>query len=173
MKNFPVIDKNTEREYWISRSIAVVVFVFAKDTFGETYILAEQRGAGTPDPEYVGKYCVPCGYLDYDETIVQAAQRELNEETGLTIPTSDFKLVNINDLPESDKRQNVTFRYIVNSNILVEDLSKLFTTKNSEKDEVSSIKFIELKDIDNYEWAFNHQKLIKEISLKKEKTATL
>ena len=79
MKNFPVIDKNTEREYWISRSIAVVVFVFAKDVFGETYILAEQRGKGTPDPEYVGKYCVPCGYLDFDETCAQAAQRELIE----------------------------------------------------------------------------------------------
>ena len=95
------------------------------------------------------------------------------EETGLTIPTSDFKLVNINDLPESDKRQNVTFRYIVNSNIPVEDLCKLFTTKNSEKDEVGSIKFIQLNNINNYEWAFNHQELIKEISLKKEKTATL
>ena len=173
MKNFPVIDKNTEREYWISRSIAVVVFVFAKDVFGETYILAEQRGKGTPDPEYVGKYCVPCGYLDFDETCAQAAQRELIEETGLNFPIKDFKLVSINDIPGSDKRQNVTFRYVINSNVPVEDLCKLFTTKNSEKDEVESIKFIKLSNIDNYEWAFNHQKLIKEISLKKEKTAAL
>ena len=173
MKNFPVIDKNTGREYWISRSIAVVVFVFAKDIYGETYILAEQRGIGTPDPEYIGKYCVPCGYLDYDETIVQAAQRELMEETGLNFPTTDFKLLNINDLPKSDKRQNVTFRYIVNSNVPIEDLSKLFTTKNSEKNEVESIKFIKLNKIDDYEWAFNHQELIKEISFKKEKAATL
>lgn len=173
MKNFPVIDKNTEREYWISRSIAVVVFVFAKDVLGETYILAEQRGKGTPDPEYVGKYCVPCGYLDFDETCAQAAQRELIEETGLNFPIKDFKLVSINDIPESDKKQNVTFRYIINSNVPVEDLCKLFTTKNSEKDEVESIKFIKLSNINNYEWAFNHQELIKEISLKKEKTTTL
>ena len=172
MKNYCIID-NEGREHWISRSIAVVVFVFAKDIYGDTYILAEQRGKGTPDPEYVGKYCVPCGYLDYDETIVQAAQRELMEETGLNLPTLDFKLVNINDIPESDKRQNITFRYIVNLDVPIEDLSKLFTTKNSEKDEVESIKFIKLFNIDNYEWAFNHQELIKEISLKKEKTATL
>ena len=173
MKNFPVIDKNTEREYWISRSIAVVVFVFAKDVFGETYILAEQRGKGTPDPEYVGKYCVPCGYLDFDETCAQAAQRELIEETGLNFPVKDFKLVSINDIPESDKRQNVTFRYVINSNVPVENLCKLFTTKNSERDEVESIKFIQLSNINNYEWAFSHQELIKEISLKKEKAATL
>ena len=172
MKNYCIID-NEGREHWISRSIAVVVFLFAKDIYGDLYILAEQRGKGTPDPEYVGKYCVPCGYLDYDETIVQAAQRELMEETGLNLPTSDFKLLNFNDIPESDKRQNVTFRYIVNSNVPIEDLSKLFTTKNSEKNEVESIKFISLTNIDNYEWAFNHQELIKEISLKKEKTATL
>lgn len=172
MKNYCIID-NEGREHWISRSIAVVVFLFAKDIFNQEYILAEQRGKGTPDPEYVGKYCVPCGYLDYDETIVQAAQRELMEETGLNLPTSDFKLVNFNDIPESDKRQNVTFRYIINSNVPVEDLSKLFTTKNSEKNEVESIKFISLTNINNYEWAFNHQELIKEISLKKEKAATL
>ena len=172
MKNYCIID-NEEREHWISRSIAVVVFVFAKDIYGDTYILAEQRGKRTPDPEYVGKYCVPCGYLDYDETIVQAAQRELMEETGLNLPTLDFKLVNINDIPESDKRQNITFRYVVNLDVPIEDLSKLFTTKNSEKDEVESIKFIKLSNINNYEWAFNHQELIKEISLKKEKAATL
>ena len=172
MKNYCIID-NEGREHWISRSIAVVVFLFAKDIFNQEYILAEQRGVGTPDPEYVGKYCVPCGYLDYDETIVQAAQRELMEETGLNLPTSDFKLVNINDIPESDKRQNITFRYIVNLDVPIEDLSKLFTTKNSEKNEVESIKFIKLNKIDDYEWAFNHQELIKEISFKKEKATAL
>lgn len=172
MKNYCIID-NEGREHWISRSIAVVVFVFAKDIYGDSYVLAVQRGKGTPDPEYVGAYCVPCGYLDYDETIAQAAQRELMEETGLNLPISDFKLLNFNDIPESDKRQNVTFRYIVNSNVPVEDLSKLFTTKNSEKDEVGSIKFISLININNYEWAFNHQELIKEISLKKEKATAL
>ena len=173
MKNFPVIDKATGREHWISRSIAAVVCIIAKDKSGDEYVLAVQRGKGTPDPEYVGTYCMPCGYLDFDETCAQAAQRELIEETGLNFPIKDFKLVSINDIPESDKRQNVTFRYVINSNVPVEDLCKLFTTKNSEKDEVESIKFIKLSNIDNYEWAFNHQKLIKEISLKKEKAATL
>ena len=101
MKNFPIIDKETGREYWISRSIAVVVAVFTKNS-----VLVVQRGTGTPDPEYVGRYCLPCGYLDYDESCAQAAQRELMEETGLNLPLSDFKLVNVNDNPTSDKRQN-------------------------------------------------------------------
>ena len=39
----------------------------------------------------------------------------------------------------------------------------MFTTKNSEKDEVSGIRFIKLSNIELYEWAFNHETLIKEI----------
>ena len=163
MKNFPVIDKATGREHWISRSIAAVVCVIAKDKSGDEYVLAVQRGKGTPDPEYVGKYCMPCGYLDYDETVAQAAQREVKEETGLTFPVTDFKLVTINDNPFDDKRQNVTFRYLVKSDILVNELELMFTTKNSEKDEVSGIRFIKLSNIELYEWAFNHETLIKEI----------
>ena len=167
MKNFPVIDKATGREHWISRSIAAVVCIIAKDKSGDEYVLAVQRGKGTPDPEYVGKYCMPCGYLDYDETVAQAAQREVKEETGLTFPVSDFKLVTINDNPFDDKRQNVTFRYLVKSDVLVNELELMFTTKNSEKDEVSGIRFIKLSNIELYEWAFNHETLIKEITAKK------
>ena len=160
MKNFPIIDKNTGREYWISRSVCVLTIVKAFDIHGEEYVLAVQRGKGTPDPEYIGCYCLPCGYVDFDETIKQAAARELKEETGLTFPISDFKLISINDDPELDKRQNITFRYIVKTDVPVEDLELLFTTKNSEKDEISSIRFIKIRDINLYNWAFNHEQLL-------------
>lgn len=173
MKNFPIIDKETGREYWVSRSMAVVVFVFAKDNDGDECILAVKRGKGTPDPEYVGKYCVPCGYLDYDETLQQAAARELKEETGLTFPNCDFKLFSINDNPYDDKRQNVTFRFVVNCLTLANNLELLFTTKNSEKDEVDFIRFIKIKNINLYEWAFNHEELIKKVSNQRNKTTTL
>ena len=158
MKNFPIIDKISGREYWISRSIAVVVAVFTKNS-----VLVVQRGTGTPDPEYVGKYCLPCGYLDFDETCAQAAQRELMEETGLNLPLSDFKLVSINDNPKGDKRQNLTFRYVVHTPLSIEEIELMITTKNSEKDEVASIRFIDINNIDVYEWAFNHESLIKEL----------
>ena len=161
MKNFPIIDKNTGREYWISRSVCVLTIVKAFNIHGEECILVVQRGKGTPDPEYIGSYCLPCGYVDFDETIKQAAARELKEETGLTFPISDFNLIGINDIPELDKRQNITFRFLIKTNIPTEDLELLFTTKNSEKDEVSSIRFIRIKDVDLYDWAFNHEELIK------------
>ena len=38
MKNFPVTDKATGREYWISRSIAAVIALYAKDSYNEEYV---------------------------------------------------------------------------------------------------------------------------------------
>lgn len=172
MKNFPIIDKETGREYWISRSVAVIAFVYAYDKYKNKYILAIQRGKGTPDPEYIGKWCLPCGYLDYDESLNQAVSREVFEESGIKIAPNNFKFININSDPNSDKRQNVgvRFEYTIRS-LNVDEIP--LTSKYSEKDEVCGITFISINNIENYEWSFNHQELIKEISFKKEKTTTL
>ena len=162
MKNFPIIDKETGREYWISRSVAVLVIpmVYSEED-NERYIIVTQRGKGTPDPKFVGKYCLPCGYLDFDETTKEAAARELFEETGIERDLKFFTLVGINDEPSSDKRQNITFRYKLDIIVSrIDMLEEEFTTEYSEKDEVSSIKLININNIDMYEWAFNHDKLL-------------
>ena len=159
MKNFSIINRG--REYWISRSIAVVGLVFGYDEDEKEYILAVQRGTGTPDPEFVGKWCLPCGYLDYDETLEEALQREVFEETGVLLDKDCTELLEVNSNPKSDKRQNVTFRYqaIAKEN----DIANIsLTTANSELNEVSDIKWIPYSEVDNYEWAFNHKELIKQ-----------
>ena len=161
MKNFSIIDDRTGREYWISRSIAVVGLVFGYDEDEEEYILAVQRGTGTPDPEFVGKWCLPCGYLDYDETLEEALQREVFEETGVLLDSDSIELLGVNSDPKSDKRQNVTFRYQAIAK--EETLANIpLTTKNSEPNEVSDIKWIPYSEVNNYEWAFNHKELIKQ-----------
>lgn len=159
MKNFPIIDKETGREYWISRSVAVLGIVKAIDKNGVKYVLAEQRGIGTPDPEYVGKWCLPCGYLDFDETCKQAIAREVVEETGVNIHPDNFELIEINDNPFDDKRQNITFRFKTELEGYIDDFE--LTNKFSETNEVMNIKWIDLKEINNYKWAFNHEKIIK------------
>lgn len=40
-----------------------------------------------------------------------------------------------------------------------------FSKEKNEGAEVGEIKWVKVKDIDNYEWAFNHKTRIKEISL--------
>ena len=165
MKNFPIIDKETGREYWISRSVAVLGIVKAIDKNGVKYVLAEQRGIGTPDPEYVGKWCLPCGYLDFDETIEQAARRETFEETGVIVLPHNMTFKSYMGDPNGDKRQNVSFRFIT---FLDDPISSYkLTSKYSEKDEVDGIAWIPLKKIDNYKWAFNHKDLIKMFNLNK------
>ncbi|MCK4304880.1 MAG: NUDIX domain-containing protein [Candidatus Eisenbacteria sp.] len=36
---------------------------------------------------YPGTWCIPCGYVDYDEEVRAAAEREMLEETGLLVET--------------------------------------------------------------------------------------
>lgn len=161
MKNFPIKDESG-KEYWISRAATVVVLVIAEDGECDPVILAVQRSKNTSDPEYVGCWCMPCGYVDYDETIAEAAARELFEETGLEFNASDFKLVSIMDKPDSDKRQNIGFRYVLN--LRNYSLKELCDRLNPvDKSEVSNIYFIPLWQIDAYKWAFNHKDLIKEL----------
>lgn len=160
MKNFSIIYGN--KEHWISRSVAVIVKFIVYDRHGNEYVLAVQRGKGTPDPEFIGSWCLPCGYLDFNETTKEAASRELKEETGIIVEPESLKLVGINDDPDSDKRQNVTFRFKYTSTNLKERLEESITSKFAEKNEVSGIKFISIKELDNFKWAFNHNKLIKD-----------
>lgn len=160
MKNFPIIDSKTGREYWISRSVTVLGVVKAIDKNGVKYVLAEQRGTGTPDPEYVGYWCLPCGYLDFDETCKQAIAREVLEETGVNIHPENFELFFINDNPNSDKRQNITLRFRTELEGYIDDWE--LTDKFSETNEVMNIKWIPIREINNYKWAFNHDKILKE-----------
>ena len=38
------------------------------------------------DSIYPGKWCLPCGYIEYGETYLEAALREVKEEAGITSP---------------------------------------------------------------------------------------
>ncbi|MFH1145176.1 MAG: NUDIX hydrolase [Candidatus Eisenbacteria bacterium] len=47
-----------------------------------THILLVRR-RGIP----AGSWCIPCGYVDYDEEVRAAVAREMSEETGLVVET--------------------------------------------------------------------------------------
>ena len=56
-----------------------------------------------------GKWALVGGFVDRDETLAQAAAREVMEETGWTV--KDMTLLRINDSPSRphEDRQNVAF----------------------------------------------------------------
>lgn len=157
MKNFPV--QVNGKEYWISRAMAVVGLVFCIDN-GELFILAGKRGKGTPD--FQGCWNCPCGYLDYDETTAEACSREIAEETNLHVNANALILFGIEDSPKAN-RQNVTFRYYTFSDKLYK--GQTVYAKGAEKDEVEDVEWIPISKINEYQWAFNHEKLIAEVVL--------
>lgn len=152
MKNFEF--EHEGKKYWHSRSVAVLGMIVGIDDDGNNYILANKRGINTPD--YQGCWCMPCGYLDFDETTEQAIQREVFEETGIKLPECNFYLHSIDSIPE--ERQNVTIRYMFTP---IDINEYKLTSEHAEDGEVDAVKWIPLYDIDKYEWAFNHNDLIK------------
>ena len=50
--------------------------------FEEGKILLGKR---SPTASYPGLWCIPCGYVEYDEDVYDAVCREMAEETGLII----------------------------------------------------------------------------------------
>lgn len=149
MKNFSI--RIDDKEYWISRSVAVVALLFTIDKDEDICILANRRGSGTPD--FQGLWNCPCGYLDYNETTLEAVRREVLEETGVICPES-MKLMGVDSDPQSN-RQNVTIHYCGFIETPVRGKQA-----GGEKNEVIDIKWIKITKLSNYHWAFHHDKLI-------------
>lgn len=164
MKNFPFIYKtidNKELTLWYSRSVAVGLFLFAKDQFNEWCVLACQRGSGAGSE--VDKWNCPGGFVDFDETIYQAALRECYEETGVMAKLKDIKLAGIDSGFFNSDRQTISIRFYYISDKTVEELSKNFSFLNNEENECKKIKFINMYHVNYYDWAFDHHRRILEI----------
>lgn len=154
MKNYQIEGKDGKM-YWVHRAIAVSVFI-GKLIGDEMHILALQRGSGTPD--FQGLWCCPCGYLDFDETLVESACREVKEETGIIINPSSLDQFYIADKP-SQNLQNVTVRFTAIMNTT--DKQHPIIGTEGEENEVADAQWIPLSDIDDLLWAFDHDNIIK------------
>lgn len=128
------------------------------------YILANLRGPGTPD--YQGYWNLPCGFLESNETGEEGVCREMFEECGYDVEPSKMKLYNVETDPRTCNNGNVTIRYY-NSEVCNALPELKYTNINGEEGEVESVKWINIRDINNYKWAFNHKKLITDFMLDK------
>ena len=156
--NQPCFTKDGKFIGWFSRSMATALYLFCHDKNGVLYVLASERGKGAAD--FNGYWNCTCGYLDFGETTKQCALRELKEETGVEVNEEYVTFIGYEDSPSANK-QNVTFRFagFIKDNV-IENIS--FNKSGNEKNEVGEIKWIRFSEVDNYKWAFGHDKRIKE-----------
>lgn len=165
MNNFSV--KVDGKEYWISRSVAVAVFIFRK-VGNKFQVLLEKRGKGAANN--IGKWCCVCGYLDYNETLEEAATRETKEETAFEINKEYLTFIKINSNP-SGNRQDVTVHYVYFAS--EDEDFNLDKAQGGEKDEIETVEWFDIGTlydedhikIDIYkmyerDFAFEHDKLI-------------
>lgn len=99
-----------------------------------------------------GKWCLPGGFLERNETISEAVRREIKEETGYD--TDNVKLFRINDNPDrkGEDRQNVTFVFLVT----------VLEKTGSSDDEVEKIKWFEFDKLPpEQEFAFDHHENVR------------
>jgi ADP-ribose pyrophosphatase YjhB (NUDIX family) len=61
------------------RNPAVGVSAVVRDEAGRVLVGRRSRG------EHEGLWCIPCGYVEWDEDLRAAAIRELREETGIIV----------------------------------------------------------------------------------------
>lgn len=147
----------TGRHLWDGRYCCVLgAVLYYNETEDQYYILVNQRGPGCPDE--VGKWNMPCGYLDAGSGEENIA-REVFEETGVKIDPALFEEVGHGDLSKS---RNVTFRYIAQVDHMYQP-AKIEDLVGGELNEVSDIKWIPENEIDNYQWAFNHKYISREL----------
>lgn len=156
-------EAGTEFIGWHSRSCAVVVIITNKN---HDFFLIEKRGKGCPD--FVGKLCLPCGYLNWDETLVEAAQREVYEETGMFLSQDDLKFFKINDNPKNN-RQNVSIYYIaeVEDSYIMDRINEGIINTNTalrhgEPDEVEQIMWASKQYVRKHadEFCFHHNEIL-------------
>ena len=136
---------------YVSRSVAVMVVPIFR-VMGSLFVPLGQRAQSVSDS---GKFCLPCGYLDWDETGREAAIRETFEEIGLNLSEhlSDQPWFVQSD-PAKDARQNVTLRF--GAIVDVDDLPALNPSVEA--------PFVEWREmhqaIDSTDLAFNHAQII-------------
>jgi 8-oxo-dGTP pyrophosphatase MutT (NUDIX family) len=158
------------RKLYHSRSVAVVVVLACMDTNGAYKFAIEKRGTN-PGLDKQGLWCLPCGYLDWDESGTQAVKREVWEEIGLDL--DEYKDVELPGSPgleqpwfvktsPDENRQNVTLRY--GMTFIKRELPKLTPNNDCEPNEVADAQWVNYSDIllGKYEFAFNHDKVIAE-----------
>ncbi len=148
------------RTFWESRSVAAVAAVIAT-LDGTDHVALVERGPALPDE--VGKLCLPCGYLDWDEMAFDAACREAHEEVGLDLTAgSSWRGSEQPWCVDSDPvgKQNVTLHFVFRC--VVDELPVL-SAQHAEAGEVTSVRWLTVDEATELDLAFGHHDVLRRL----------
>lgn len=124
-------------------SLTADIFIFDDDL---NFILIKRRN----DP-FKDCWALPGGFVEYGESVENAAVREAKEETSIDVELID--LVNVYSQPDRDPRgHTVTVAYTAKGDL---------TSKKADSD-AKDIGIFNANDIDEIDIAFDHDKIIKD-----------
>lgn len=145
------------RVVWLSRSPAVNTFVLAHMDGDNWFLLMDRRGKGVPD--WSGYWNTPCGYVDWNETLADAAIREIFEETGVDMHSvmASTNAISSSFMPDGEnipgqpflvedypsRTQNITHHFY--HLFRCEELP-LVSNENNEPGETTDIMWVPLRD---------------------------
>ena len=148
-----IIKDDNGKIHWASRSLVTIAFVTWRGK-----ILIVKRGESVTE---TGKWCLPCGYIDYDETIEESIGREICEETGIDvrnfIDLNSLKPVRIFSDPIG-KKQNIHMDFIIN---LKDSDEPKIDMSVIDPLETTDVKWISFEEVVSYKFAFKHEEKIK------------
>ena len=153
--NFPF--EHEGKTLWCSRSVVVSCYTFARNPEGTWCILVNKRGPGLPNN--VGLWNTVTGYLDFYESNIDAAIRETKEETGVDLP-EDFIVLDYTRV-NREGDQNVVFGHVC---VLPQTTDNYpLSTEFCEPGEVDEVRWMPISEVDNYQWANQHNEKIKRL----------
>ncbi|MBN1273837.1 MAG: NUDIX hydrolase [Candidatus Aminicenantes bacterium] len=128
-------------------------FIFPKVAVGavvvqEKKILLVKR----LNPPQKGKWAVPGGSVELGETLQEAAEREIREETGLLIKAK--KPIHVFDLIETDEKGQTRFHYVI-----IDLSADLIGGNLKPADDVSDARWFDLSDT----YALDMSKITREL----------
>jgi ADP-ribose pyrophosphatase YjhB (NUDIX family) len=170
MENLKMLHPKTGEVIYYSRSVAVVgVLSYTNPITKDDYFLIVKRG-NKEDLDCKGQYCLPCGYLDWDETTEQAVAREVMEETKIKTNPKKWKLLGIDSNPINKQNISMFYGYNITDEELSPDIPKngVIFTNNTPQCEIEQAEWLGVNtNIDNLfkkeQWAFEHDLIIKKM----------
>ena len=128
-------------------SLTTDIFIFDDDF---NFILIKRKN----DP-YKGYWALPGGFVEYGESVENAAMREAKEETSIDVELKD--LVNVYSNPDRDPRgHTITIAFTAKGD---------FANRKAD-DDASDINIFSPNDLDELNIAFDHEEIIKDCLIK-------